>query len=194
MHNKDIPHQELEKEILAFLNDSCGMIDPNPGPQGCGIIHRTSLVLATSYDDEPRATPLEFFNEGLTIYIFGEPGGKIANIKRNPKVCAAIYEQPLDHSKTQRSLQMWGKAELINVRNDKKTFMEKVKKWNMLEVGEKIMFSLIKDLSPEEQKERVEKILEALNLIRIEPTRIVLRKFTPDFSMPTHEWKRNEVK
>jgi len=194
MHNKDIPHQELEKEILAFLNDSCGMIDPNPGPQGCGIIHRTSLVLATSYDDEPRATPLEFFNEGLTIYIFGEPGGKIANIKRNPKVCAAIYEQPLDHSKTQRSLQMWGKAELINVRNDKKTFMEKVKKWNMLEVGKKIMFSLIKDLSPEEQKERVEKILEALNLIRIEPTRIVLRKFTPDFSMPTHEWKRNEVK
>ena len=43
---------------------------------------------------------------------------------------------------------------------------------------------------PEEQKERVEKMLEALNLIRIEPTRIVLRKYTPDFSMPTHEWKK----
>ena len=137
MQNKDIPREELEKEILEFLNDTCGMVDPNPGPQGCGIIHRTSLVLATSYDDEPRATPLEFFNEGLTIYIFGEPGGKIANIKRNPRVCATIYEQPLDHSKNQRSLQMWGKAELINVRNDKKTFMEKVKKWNMLEVGKK---------------------------------------------------------
>jgi len=190
MRNKDIPREELEKEIMEFLNDTCGMVDPHPVPQGCGIIHRTSLVLATSYGDEPRATPLEFFNEGLTIYIFGEPGGKIANIKRNPKVCAAIYEQPLDHSKTQRSLQIWGKAELINVRNDKKTFMEKVKKWNMLQVGEKLMFSLIKDLSPEEQKERVEKMLEALNLIRIEPTRIVLRKYTPDFTMPTHEWKK----
>ena len=56
--------------------------------------------------------------------------------------------------------------------------------------GEKIMSPFLKDLNPEEQKERVEEILEALNLIRIKPTRIVLRKFTPDFSMPTHEWKR----
>jgi len=190
MQHKDMPHEKLEKEILEFLSDTSGMVDPNPGPHGCGLTHRNSLVLATSYQDEPRATPLEFFNEGLTIYIFGEPGGKIANIKRNPKVSAAIYEQPLDHSKTQRSLQIWGEAELITIRNDKKTYMEKIKKWNMLEVGKKLMFPLIKDLSPEEQEKEVEKMLGALNLIRIEPTRIVLRKFTPDFSMPKYEWKK----
>ena len=147
-------------------------------------------MLATSHADEPRATPLEFFNEGLTIYIFGEPGGKIANIKRNPKVCAAIYEQPLDHSKTQGSIQIWGKAELITIRSDKKTYLGKVKKWNLLEVGKKLMSPHIKDLSPEEQAKTVEKMLGALNLIRIEPTRMVLRKYNSDFTTPKYEWKR----
>jgi nitroimidazol reductase NimA-like FMN-containing flavoprotein (pyridoxamine 5'-phosphate oxidase superfamily) len=190
MQYDDIPREELEKEILDFFDSTSGKVDPNPGPQSCGINHRTSLVLATSYDDEPRATPLEFFNEGLTIFIFGEPGGKIANIKRNPKICAAIYEQPLDHSKTQRSIQIWGKAELITVRNDKKTYMEKVDKWNLREIGKKLMLPLIKDLGPEEQEKEVEKMLGALNLIRIEPTRMVLRKYTPEFTMPKYEWKK----
>ena len=190
MQYDEIPRKELEKEILDFLDSTSGKVDPNPGPQSCGINHRTSLVLATSYDDEPRATPLEFFNEGLTIFIFGEPGGKIANIKRNPKVCATIYEQPLDHSKTQRSIQIWGKAELISVRNDKKTYMEKVDKWNLREIGKKLMLPFIKDLGPEEQEKEVEKMLGALNLIRIEPTRMVLRKYTPEFTMPKYEWKK----
>ncbi|MCK5257823.1 MAG: pyridoxamine 5'-phosphate oxidase family protein [Deltaproteobacteria bacterium] len=191
MQYDDIPREELEKEILDFFDSTSGKVYPNPGPQSCGINHRTSLVLATSYDDEPRATPLEFFNEGLTIFIFGEPGGKIANIKRNPKVCAAIYEQPLDHSKTQRSIQIWGKAELISVRNDKTTYMEKVDKWNLRKVGKKMMFQLIKDLGPEEQEKEVEKMLGALNLIRIEPTRMVLRKYTPEFTMPKkYEWNK----
>ena len=190
MHYQDIPRKELEKEILEFLDTTCGLVDSNPGPHSCGTIHRTALVLATSHEDEPRATPLEFFNEGFTFYIFGEPGGKIANIKRNPKVCAAIYEQPLDHTKTQRSLQLWGKAELINVRNDKNTYMEHVKKWNMRGVAKALMSPLTKDLSPEKQEKQVEKLLEMINLIRIEPTRMVLRKYNTDFSMPKYEWKK----
>jgi len=190
MQYDDIPREDLEKEIMDFLDNTSGKVEPNPGPQSCGINHCTSLVLATSYDDEPRATPLEFFNEGLIIFIFGEPGGKIANIKRNPKVCATIYEQPMDHSKTQRSIQIWGKAELINVRNDKKTYMEKVDKWNLREIGKKLMLPFIKDLGPEEQEKEVEKMLGALNLIRIEPTRMVLRKYTPEFTMPKYEWKK----
>ncbi len=189
MHYEDIPRAELEKEIMEFFDTTCGMPDLNPGPQGCGTIHRTCLVLATSHDDEPRATTLEFFHEGFTLYIFGEPGGKIANIKRNPKVCAAIYEQPMDHTKIQRSLQIWGRASLISVRNDKKTYMEHVKKWNMLGVAKALMSPLIKDLSPKDQDEQVEKLLEALNLIRINPTRMVLRKYNTDFSMPKYEWK-----
>ncbi len=190
MHGEEISRGELEKEILDFLDSTCCLPDPNPGPHGCGTIHRTSLVLATSYEDVPRATPLEFFHEGLTIYFFGEPGGKIANIKRNPRVCAAIYEQPLTHSKTQRSLQIWGEAELITIRSDKKTYMEHIRKWNMREVAKKLMSPLIKNLALEEQEKEVEKMLGALNLIRIEPTRMVLRIYNPDFSMPKYEWKK----
>jgi nitroimidazol reductase NimA-like FMN-containing flavoprotein (pyridoxamine 5'-phosphate oxidase superfamily) len=190
MQYEEISRGQLEKEIIEFLDNTSGMPDPNPGPDGCGTIHRTSLVLATSYEDVPRATPLEFFHEGLTIYIFCEPGGKIANIKRNPNVCAAIYEQPLTHSKTQKSLQLWGEADLLSIRSDKQMYMEKVEKWNMREVANKLMSPLIKNLAPEDQSKEVEKMLGALNLIRIEPTRMVLRTYNPDFSMPKYEWKK----
>ena len=110
----------IKKKIIDFLNSTSGQLDPKPGKRSCGIKHRNALVLATSYKDTPRATALDFFNEAMTIYIFGEPGGKIANIKRNPKVSAYVYEQPLDHSKFQRSLQIFGVAELINVKNNPK--------------------------------------------------------------------------
>jgi nitroimidazol reductase NimA-like FMN-containing flavoprotein (pyridoxamine 5'-phosphate oxidase superfamily) len=190
MHYEAISREELEKEILEFLDTTCCIPDTTPGPHSCGTIHRTSLVLATSYNDEPRATPLEFFHEGFTLYVFGEPGGKIANIKRNSRVCAAIYEQPLDHSKLQRSLQIWGDAQLISVRNDRKTYMEKVNKWNMITVAKNLLTPQLKDLSTEEQEGYVEKLLEAINLIRIEPTRMVLRRYTTDFAMPKYEWKQ----
>jgi len=190
MQYEAISREELEKEILEFLDNTCCIPDPSPGPHSCGTIHRTSLVLATSYNDEPRATPLEFFHEGFILYVFGEPGGKIANIKRNSKVCAAIYEQPLDHSKLQRSLQIWGDAQLISVRNDRKTYLEKINKWNMITVAKSLLTPRLKGLSPEEQEGFVEKLLEAINLIRIEPTRMVLRRYTTDFAMPKYEWKK----
>jgi len=67
--------------------------------------------------------------------------------------------------------------------------MEKVKKWNMQEVGKKIMSPFLKHLSPKEQEKAFEKMLGALNLIRIEPQRMVLRKYNTDFSTSKYEWK-----
>ena len=64
MQYDDIQREELEKEISDFFDSTSGEVEPNPGPQSCGINHRTSLVLATSYDDEPRATPLSFSMKG----------------------------------------------------------------------------------------------------------------------------------
>ena len=43
------------------------------------------LSLATCRDNEPRSTALEYFNNGLTVYVLSEGGGKMANIKANPK-------------------------------------------------------------------------------------------------------------
>lgn len=71
--------------------------------------------MGTGVDDVPRVTPVDFFSEGLTVWIAGDPGGKIANIMRNPKVSVGIYE-PVDHSREQESLQIFGMAELINMK------------------------------------------------------------------------------
>lgn len=183
---------QIKKDIISFLNQTSGGVDPKPARHSCGMLHRNALVLATSYKDTPRATVLEFFNEGLTIYIFGEPGGKIANLRRNPKVSAVVYEQPLNHAKFQRSVQIFGTAELMNVRNNPKVFYAKMKKWNLLAVGKKLMGPMLKEknLTGTAVDETVKKFLSALNLIKITPQHIILKEYYPDFSMRKYEWKK----
>ena len=183
---------QIKKEIIQFLNQTCGRIDPKSGKYRCGTIHRNCLVLATSYKDIPRATPLEFFNEGLTIFIFGEGGGKIANIKRNTNVSAAIYQQPMKHNLIQKSLQILGKAEIINMKNNPRLYKDKAKKWNMYAVAGNLGRPLLqnKRLSDKEKKAVVEKILYSLNIIKIIPDHIIMREYHTDFSAPKYEWKK----
>jgi pyridoxine/pyridoxamine 5'-phosphate oxidase len=183
---------QIKKDIISFLDKTSGGVDPKPGKYGCGMLHRNALVLATSYNDTPRATVLEFFNEGLFIYIFGEPGGKIANLKRNPKASAVVYEQPLDHGKFQRSLQIFGTVELISVRNNPKLFNAKTKKWNLISVGKKLLSPMLKEknLTGKAADETVIKFLSALNIIKIIPQHIILKEYHPDFSMHKYEWKK----
>jgi len=190
--SREISKGAVRRKIIDFLNASACQIDSRPGKQSCGLIHNNALVLATSAKDTPRATVLEFFNEGLTIYIFGEPGGKIANLKRNPKASAVVYEQPLDHGKFQRSLQIFGTTELINVRNNAKLFNAKMKKWNLLSVGKKLLSPMLKaqKLSGKAADETVIKFLSALNIIKIIPQHIILKEYHPDFSMHKYEWKK----
>jgi general stress protein 26 len=55
---------------------------------------QTMCTIATaSSDGQPRATPLECFADGLTLYIFADPGTKIANIQVNPKVSISVCNQ-----------------------------------------------------------------------------------------------------
>jgi nitroimidazol reductase NimA-like FMN-containing flavoprotein (pyridoxamine 5'-phosphate oxidase superfamily) len=183
---------EIKNDIIDFLNRTAGSADKKTGKHRCGMVHRNALVLATSYKDSPRATPLEFFNEGLTLYIFGEPGGKIANIKRNKKVCAAVYEQPLKHSKVQKSVQLFGKVELINVRNNPRLFKSKARKWNLYGVIDSFLKPYFKDnkVSEKEKKMMDDKLLKSINMIKITPDKVVLREYHPDFIMPKYEWIR----
>jgi len=182
--------QAIEKEIIDFLNKMSskkGM----PGA-GCGTKHGNALVLATCRDNLPRATPLDFFNEGLTLYIFGEPGGKIGNIRSNSNVSAAIYQQPMDHSVTQKSLQIWGKATLLTRKNNEKEFLEKVEKWGIREVAKALLSPQIRSGEIPEGKVSgvIEKVLDSLNLIKIEPEKMVLRVYQTDFSMPKYTWTK----
>ena len=59
--------EELEKEIIQFLDEgSTKMGDVNAK---CALKHGIACVLATSRNNIPRATPVDFFNEGLSIWI-----------------------------------------------------------------------------------------------------------------------------
>lgn len=182
---------QVKQEIIEFLDKSCGLVDTEKAEHRCGTVHRNCLVLATSRNDMPRATPLEFFNEGLTLYIFGEGGGKTSNIMHNENVCAAIYEQPMHHDVVQKSLQIFGRAQLINAKDDGSLFKEKAKKWNMYSVAEALGRPFMKDLNLQgaEKDAMVEKILTSLFLIKIQPYHIIVREYHPDFSMPKYEWK-----
>jgi nitroimidazol reductase NimA-like FMN-containing flavoprotein (pyridoxamine 5'-phosphate oxidase superfamily) len=180
----------LEKEIIDFLNKmSSGKGTPGVG---CGTKHGSALVLATCKDNIPRATPLDFFNEGLTLYIVGEPGGKIVNLRSNPNVSAAIYQSPMDHSYEQKSLQIWGKATLITRKNNEKEFLDRIEKWGIRDMARALLSPQVRsgEIPGDKLNEAAEKVLDTFSIIKIEPDRITLRVFRTDFTMPKYTWTR----
>ena len=78
------------------------------------------LNLATCRDNEPRCTTLEYFNNGMTIYIMSEGGSKILSIQKNPLVSFTIND-PYDPAKDYLSasgLQVWGSAAVFKKHDD----------------------------------------------------------------------------
>ena len=68
-----LPDDKLKERICNFLKG------------------QTMCTLATSLGDTPRATLLEYYSEGTTLYIGADPGTKIKNIRANARVCIAVY-------------------------------------------------------------------------------------------------------
>ena len=73
------------------------------------------LSLATCIDNKPRSTSLEYFNNGLTVYIYSEGGGKFANLKTNPNVSYTIHDpyEPAEDIFSASGIQVWGKASVF---------------------------------------------------------------------------------
>lgn len=97
---KILPQDELEARILDFFKE------------------QTMCTICTSKDDEPRGTPLEYFNKGTNLYIVGDPGVKIRNIEANPRVCVSMYNNvhpdwPAEVWRTVKAAQVTGEAMLI---------------------------------------------------------------------------------
>ena len=96
-----LPEDKLKERISNFFKE------------------QTMCVIATaSTDGQPRATPLECFAEGMTLYIFADPGTKIENIKVNPKVSIAMCNQLKpsfkgDDWKNHKSVKITGVARLL---------------------------------------------------------------------------------
>jgi nitroimidazol reductase NimA-like FMN-containing flavoprotein (pyridoxamine 5'-phosphate oxidase superfamily) len=95
---EQLPLNEMEKRIAAFLH------------QG------NVCVLATSLNDVPRATPIEYYSDNLTIYVAASRGTKVPNIEGNQRVSIAIYNTPYTdwtdwHNVT--GVQIMGEPELL---------------------------------------------------------------------------------
>lgn len=68
-----LPKDELFHRITEFLKG------------------QTMCTLCTCRDDVPRATPLEYYLNGTTLYIIGHRGVKLGNIRANPRVSVGVY-------------------------------------------------------------------------------------------------------
>lgn len=84
MNQKEMPIEELKKEISNFLDK------------------RKVLVLCTCNNNIPRATPMDFYTEknSFNIYVGPAPGRKIKNIEANPNISIGIYT-PMSEGKIQ---------------------------------------------------------------------------------------------
>ena len=89
----ELSRHEVEKLIIRFL-ETCSL-----------------CVIATCSDSIPRASTVEFFPIGTTLYILTEGGQKIKNIKKNPHVSIAIRGEFTGWS-TVKGLQITGSAEI----------------------------------------------------------------------------------
>ncbi len=95
---RQLPPDELETRILSFLSS------------------RRLCVLSTCRENVPRSTPILFRSKGFTLYMAGEPGRKLGNIKLNPRVSVALFDPKSEFSEEIHDitgLQISGHARLI---------------------------------------------------------------------------------
>jgi general stress protein 26 len=85
--------KELERLIIEFI-DTQGM-----------------CVLATCSNNVPRASAVEFFPEGTTLYVLTEGGRKVENLEKNPVVSVAIHTRFTGWDSI-KGIQMTGRAEI----------------------------------------------------------------------------------
>jgi nitroimidazol reductase NimA-like FMN-containing flavoprotein (pyridoxamine 5'-phosphate oxidase superfamily) len=93
-HPETMPNKELKDYIIKFLADN------------------NMCVFATCLGDAPRATPIEYHSDGLSMFFEGEPGLKIKNLAANPNVSIGIY-LPYTGWDSVKGAQITGKAELV---------------------------------------------------------------------------------
>lgn len=183
-------NREIEQDIRAFLDEASSRPGTTDKP-GCPLKHGLACVLATVHDGVPRATPIDFFADGLTIWCAGEPGLKIRNIRSNPKVAVGIYH-PMDHSRLNRSLQISGTATLLSYNDDPAAFLERLKIMGIYDAAAKIIREMhaAQGTEPENFEQEMVNHLRRFTLIKIEPEEIIMLRIHPTEGTEKNTWKR----
>ena len=110
---RELSRKELEKYILDFLES------------------QTICTLATSKNDLPRATTVEFHHQGMNLFIVGQTGVKIENIRANPNVSVAFCMTPESWLNV-KGMQMTGKAKILGPTESEYEKALRVYKWQIL--------------------------------------------------------------
>jgi hypothetical protein len=176
--------EEIEREIVKFLDEhSTKRADP-ADPNG-GIEPGTPCALGTSRDNIPRVTPIDFYNDGLTLWMTGDPGEKLATIRSNPNVSIGIYTKS-DRSKENRSIMLKGKASLVTYREQKDAYMAVVDKIGILGMIKKAIQSGAIEkradlgiIPGESYESQLDKMMNIITMIKVEPEIIALRITQP---------------
>jgi len=157
IEKKNLSREELEKEIIDYLSK------------------RQPCSLATCGKDcIPRISVVDYLNEGLTIYIFSEGGGKFQNLKENNRVAIGIGTG--SRAVTTRGVNIWGIAEVFT--DDTPEFV------HGMEVFSPIFKEMEKAIGVSVQ---IPKGL--LRMIRVSPTKIVYHHTAKGIKYATWETK-----
>ena len=140
--------KEIEQLILDFLAEH-------------GEDYFTCAI-ATCADNQVRNTPIDARNDRLHLYFSADPGGKLENIRKNPKVCLAVFI-PVGklYMKNARGLQFWGTAHIIDREQEPEEFQ---KAFDIIRLDEIARVSTGHPFP--------ETFMPKLNLVKIVPDRI----------------------
>jgi len=195
MANIDIPVKELENEIVRYLHEKSTKSGGKHTRPGCNLVHGNACVLATCSGDIPRATPVDYFNDrDLNIWINAEPGGKLGNIRKNPNVAIGIHDR-VDHSLEQKSVQYWGKAEIITSKDNGPLVEKMLDTFGLKEamlgmVDEMIARGVVPGSAMDSA---LENISRRVNLLRITPVKIILLHMKPGAGAQWKVWDEGKA-
>jgi hypothetical protein len=178
---------EIESQILDLLNTRSTHPAKTLLP-GCGLQHGTACALGTCHDNVPRVTPIDFFNDGLDLWMIGDPGGKIANIKSNPNVAVGIFGG-IDHAVENRSLQIWGQASLVTQKSDAELFTRMVTDFGLMDALQRGTRFNLPDADTARLEAEVIKRLKLITLIRVTPQKIILLISRPNGTRDKLSWQ-----
>jgi len=187
--------EEIEKEILRFLDKSSSK-KADPSDPYWGTKPGIACALGTSKDNIPRVTPIDFYNDGLTLWMTGDPGEKLATIRSNPNVSVGIFS-PVDRSKENRSIMLKGKASLVTKREQEAIYMEVITKLGILDMFKKAIRSGVIERRPdlgispgEDFETQLDRLMNIITMIKVEPEIIALLIIQPDGTGERLAWEK----
>lgn len=153
--NKKMPRDQLEQHIVEFIKS-----------------HDMCVLATTSKDNIPRATPIWYNSKGTTLYMVGDEGTKMDNIRANPRVGIGIHDIRTSFQSV-KGIQITGQATLITADNPE--YEEMLRIYQFVERIRKVTREMAELLGMERPEEMGEiKPPKDIAMIKIEAKKIAL--------------------